>query len=169
MVERPDEPLAALHVEHGAALHRYVLGLTGGNRALAEDVVQDTMLRAWRSDQIMDGSHGAVRAWLFTVARHLVIDDLRTARSRHETLVADPPEAEMHDDIADLERSLAMVDALRRLSDVHREVLLECFYRGRTTVEAAQRLGIPEGTVKSRTHYALRALKAELASMGVTG
>jgi RNA polymerase sigma-70 factor (ECF subfamily) len=169
VVERPDEPLAALHLEHGAALHRYVLGLTGGNRALAEDVVQDTMLRAWRSDQIMDGAHGAVRAWLFTVARHLVIDDMRTARSRHETLVADPPEAEMRDDIADLERSIAMVDALRRLTDAHREVLLECFYRGRTTVEAAQRLGIPEGTVKSRTHYALRALKAELASMGVIG
>ena len=59
MVERPDEPLAALHVEHGPALHRYVLGLTSGNRALAEDVVQDTMVRAWRSDQIMDGSHGS--------------------------------------------------------------------------------------------------------------
>jgi RNA polymerase sigma-70 factor (ECF subfamily) len=100
VVERADDPLTALHDQHGAALHRYVLGLTGGNRALAEDVVQDTMLRAWRSEPIMDGSHGAVRAWLFTVARHLVIDDLRTARSRHETLVANPPEVEMHNDIA---------------------------------------------------------------------
>ncbi len=60
-----------------------------------------------------------------------------------------------------------MAEALSRLSPAHREVLVECFYQGRSVTEASQRLGIPPGTVKSRTHYALRALRMALEEMGV--
>ena len=61
-----------------------------------------------------------------------------------------------------------VAEALRRLSLAHRQVLVECFYRGCSVAEASERLGIPPGTVKSRTHYALRALKLALEEMGVT-
>ena len=61
-----------------------------------------------------------------------------------------------------------VAEALTHLSADHRAVLLECYYRGRPVAEAARRLGVPEGTVKSRTHYALRALKLALEEMGVT-
>ena len=64
--------------------------------------------------------------------------------------------------------SWVVADALTRLSEEHRAVLLECYYRGRPVAEAARRLGVPEGTVKSRTHYALRALRLALEEMGVT-
>ena len=64
--------------------------------------------------------------------------------------------------------SWVVSEALTRLSSEHRAVLLECYYRGRPVAEAARRLGIPEGTVKSRTHYALRALRLALEEMGVS-
>ena len=60
-----------------------------------------------------------------------------------------------------------VAEALTKLSPDHRAVLHECYYRGAPVSEAARRLGVPEGTVKSRTHYALRALRLELEEMGV--
>ena len=157
-----------LHDEHAGALWNYCLGLTGQDRARAEDVVQETLLRAWRSFSVLDESQGSVRGWLFTVARNIVIDELRTKRSRLEFAVAEPPEIAHPDDHNDqLLLSWVVADALTRLSTEHRAVLLECYYRGASVAEAAGRLGVPEGTVKSRTHYALRALRRALQEMGV--
>ncbi|HEY5187083.1 MAG TPA: sigma factor, partial [Actinomycetes bacterium] len=62
--------MRALNDEHAPALWSFTLRLTG-DRSRAEDVVQETLLRAWRSPRVLDGTHGATRAWLFTVARHL--------------------------------------------------------------------------------------------------
>jgi RNA polymerase sigma-70 factor (ECF subfamily) len=88
---------------------------------------------------------------------------------RSELSVADVPEREEPDDRTDqLLQSWVVADALTKLSPDHRAVLLECYYRGRPVAEAAQRLGVPEGTVKSRTHYALRALRLALEEMGVS-
>ena len=131
--------------------------------------MQETLLRAWRSSAQLGTSHGATRAWLYTVARRLVIDEWRTARSRHEVLQEAPDTASVQDETDRVLQSWVVSDALRRLSAPHREVLVECFYGGCTTAEAARRLGIPEGTVKSRTHYALRALRLVLEEMGVAG
>jgi RNA polymerase sigma-70 factor (ECF subfamily) len=157
-----------LHDEHAAALWGYCLRLTGHDRARAEDVAQETLLRAWRRISVLDDSHGSVRAWLFTVARNIVIDEWRTPRSRSELAVADVPEGPTPDDHTDqLLLSWVVAEALTKLSSEHRAVLLECYYRGLPVAEAARRLGIPEGTVKSRTHYALRALRLELEEMGV--
>ena len=64
--------------------------------------------------------------------------------------------------------SWVVAEALTHLSEDHRTVLLECYYRGRPVAEVARRLGVPPGTVKSRTHYALRALKLALEEMGVS-
>ena len=63
---------------------------------------------------------------------------------------------------------IIVADALNALSQEHRAVIVETYYRGRTVAEAAQVLGIPPGTVKSRCYYGLRALKLALAERGVT-
>ena len=162
------ETMTQLHDEHAAALWGYCLSLTGHDRARAEDVVQETLLRAWRNASKLDRTTGSVRAWLFTVARNIVIDEWRTKRARSELAVADVPEMPVDADRTDqLLQSWVVADALSRLSAEHRAVLLECYYRGQSVAEASRRLGIQEGTVKSRTHYALRALRLALEEMGV--
>lgn len=163
-----DALMRQLHDEHAPALWNYCLGLTGRDRARAEDVVQETLLRAWRNFSVLDESQGSVRGWLFTVARNIVIDESRTKRSRLEFAVAELPEAADsldHDD--QLLQSWVVAEAVSQLSADHRAVLLECYYRGASVAEAASSLGIPEGTVKSRTHYALRALRLALQELGV--
>jgi RNA polymerase sigma-70 factor (ECF subfamily) len=130
--------------------------------------VQETLLRAWRSPKVLDQSGGSARAWLFTVARHIVVDEWRSARNRHELAVDEPPEVPTADRTDQLLQSWLVADALAQLTPEHRAVLLECYYRGRSVAEAARILEVPEGTVKSRTHYALRALRLALQEMGVT-
>ena len=157
-----------LHDEHAAALWAYCVRLTGHDRARAEDIAQETLLRAWRHLSTLDTSRGHVRAWLFTVARNLVVDEWRTRRVRSEVTVAEVPEVtELGDHTDQLLQSWVVAEAITRLSPDHRAVLLECYYRGVPVAAAARHLGIPEGTVKSRTHYALRALRLALEEMGV--
>ena len=163
-----DTLVKLLYEEHAGPLLMFVLRLTGGDRQRAEDIVQETLLRAWRNlDRLAEG--GRARPWLFTVAQRLAIDAYRARKAR-------PPE--MGDgalagvaSLDELERTLdriVVTDALDSLSAEHRAVIVETYYRGRSVAEAASALGIPPGTVKSRCYYALRALKLALVERGVT-
>lgn len=161
------ELLKALHDEHAAALWGFVLHLTSGDRNRAEDVVQETMFRAWRRPAVLAQHDASARGWLFTVARNIVVDDWRAGQRRPTTsaeLVAEPFEPDTTDTAL---QSIMVADAIRRLSRDHRAVLLECYFRGCTAAQAAARLGVPTGTVKSRLHYALHALRLVLEEMGV--
>lgn len=168
-----DDPETALmrllYDEHAAALWRYATHLTG-DRARAEDVVQETLLRAWQHPEVARGDRSA-RAWLFTVARNMIIDERRSARFRHETgwlpAVPEPEERDSAEVDAALDR-LLVGDALARLSEDHRAVIRRAYYRGWTTAQIASDLDIAEGTVKSRLHYGVRALRLALQEMGVT-
>jgi RNA polymerase sigma-70 factor, ECF subfamily len=164
-----ERELRALYDAHAIALLRYALRLCDGDRAQAEDLVQETLVRAWRHLDRLDPTAAPVRPWLFTVAQHLAIDAHRARRAR-------PPEvgdAEL-DVVPGMDRiestldRIIVTDALQSLSKEHRAVIVETYYRGRTVAEAAGVLGVPPGTVKSRCYYALRALKLALAERGVT-
>jgi RNA polymerase sigma-70 factor, ECF subfamily len=160
--------LSELHRVHADALWRYALRLTNGDRARAEDVVQETMLRAWRHPDVLQRNADSSRAWLFTVAKRIVIDEWRSARARTELVTDRMPEVSTPDGTDRALQGWLVTDALRQLSVDHRQVLIECYYRGRSVAEAATSLGIAPGTVKSRCHYALRALAMALQERGVT-
>lgn len=155
--------IRALYAEHGRSLLAYATRLTG-DRAAAEDVVQETLLRAWKHADDLTSGHGSIRGWLLTVARNLVTDRAR-ARAVRPAEVADvvdrPPVEVDHSD--SVVNTMVVMEALDRVSPEHREVLVQLYYRGRTVSEAAKELGVPPGTVKSRSYYALRALRAVLA------
>lgn len=159
--------LRALHDEHASALWAFVLHLTGGDRAKAEDVVQETLIRAWRRPSVLAQQDASARGWLFTVARNIVVDDWRAGRRRPTTSSDVLPELLEPDRTETALQSILVAEALRRLSIDHRMVLLECYFRGCTAGQAARILDIPIGTVKSRLHYALQGLRLALEEMGV--
>jgi len=162
--------LRELFDEHAPALLAYALRLTGGDRGRAEDVVQETLLRAWRHPDAMAPERGSPRPWLFAVARRVGVDAHRRRAARPRE-VGDESLAFVPDPVDEIERALEswlVTDALSALSPPHREVLLQTYFRGRTVSEAAEVLGVPPGTVKSRTHYALQALRLALLERGVT-
>jgi RNA polymerase sigma-70 factor, ECF subfamily len=161
------ELMRALHDEHAAVLWSYALHLTGGDRSRAEDAVQETLLRAWRHPEVLDQSARSARGWLLTVARNVVIDDYRARKARPEVVYDRVPEGAVADRSDEVLQSWLVAEALGRLSQAHREVLFECYYAGRSVAQAAKVLGIPEGTVKSRLHYAMGTLRLILAESGV--
>jgi len=158
--KRTEALICSLYAEHGRSLLDYATRLTG-NRAAAEDVVQETLVRAWKHADDLVEDKGSVRGWLLTVARRVVIDQAR-ARSVRPAEVAQVDERTPFatDHSESVVTTLAVLDALDRLSLDHREVLVELYYRSRSMDEAAQSLGVPPGTVKSRSHHALTALRA---------
>ena len=160
--------LRRLWDEHAGPLLAFVLRLTGGDRGRAEDVVQETLLQAWRHPEVLDPARGPVRPWLMTVARRVAIDHYRARQARPLEVGDEGLEQLATEDGIDdaLERWL-VADALATLAPAHREALLHTFYAGRTASEAAVTLGVPAGTVKSRVFYGLRALRLALEERGV--
>ena len=158
--------LRVIHDTHGKALLRYVLGLTRGDMPFAEDVVQESLLRLWRRPEILQQPSDAVRAWLFTVAKNQVIDDRRSARYARELRTAEIPEQASPDGINAACDKLILSDALKSLRRDHRVSVIRAYYLGESVATIAEYEQISDGTVKSRLHYALDALRNRLQQTG---
>ncbi|MEU1299057.1 sigma-70 family RNA polymerase sigma factor [Streptomyces shenzhenensis] len=167
----PEErALRELYVEHGPALYTYVLRLLGGDTHRTEDIIQETLLRCWNKQNLVDDESMAVRPWMFRVARNLVIDAHRTKMARPLEISGAAWLTELGAEADDIERMLSSIvlhDALNSLTPAHREALQATFFTDSTTQQAAEDLGVPQGTVKSRVYYALRSLRAALEERGV--
>jgi RNA polymerase sigma-70 factor (ECF subfamily) len=141
------------------------------DHGLAEEAVQEAFVRAWRFGDRFDPQLGTVRAWLFAILRHVVIDIAR-ARAVWPEPASDATIERASERVSPEDRldqallAWQIEEALRRIGDDHRRVVIETYYRGRPYAEVAADLGIPEGTVKSRVYYALRALRLALEEMG---
>jgi RNA polymerase sigma-70 factor (ECF subfamily) len=153
-----------LHDTYAAPLLAYVTRLTSDPHG-AEDVVQEAMLRAWRHAGTLRPDRGSMWAWLTRVAHNVVVDRSRARRARPTEVaesVASVAASQAPDHAENVVTSMAMADALRLLSPAHRAVLYQVYYLDRTAAAAADVLGIPVGTVKSRLHHAVRQLRQAL-------
>jgi RNA polymerase sigma-70 factor (ECF subfamily) len=150
---------------HGAALMRFALKLTLGDKQRAEDIVQETLVRAWRHPEVVGSGERNIRSWLFTVTRHVAIDMWR-ARSRTDEIL-DDEQADRPDPAEPIEQAITALDvraALSKLTPEHRQVIVEMYCNGHSVAEIADALRIPAGTVKSRAYYGLRHLRQVLSA-----
>ncbi len=158
------ETLRSAYVAHGGEL----LGFARRSLhdvQLAEEAVQETFARAWRSWATFDRELGAVRAWLFAIERRVIID-LTRQRSARATVPLETEPAAAGDEFEHAMMGWQVEEAIRRLRPHHRDVLVKTYFHQRSSQELARELGIPEGTVRSRLFYALRSLRLTLDELG---
>lgn len=151
------------YAAHAGELYGFALRSLG-DAGMAEEAVQETFLRAWRAGERFDPQIGSLRTWLFAILRNVVID-LSRARAARPALSASQAEPSV-EPIDQALLTWQVEEAMRRIGEEHRRILVETHYRGRPYAEVAAELGIPEGTVKSRVYYGLRALRVVLEEMG---
>ncbi len=169
--ETGDVFLRGLYAQYADLLLAVVMRLTGGDRQRAEDVVQETLLRAWRhADQLRRGEAKSLMPWLVTVARRIVINNhWRDWRAQpHGSYESIPAVLAIPDDTERTLQRIVIAEGLAELSPTHRTVIEEIYFRGRTVEEVARIMGVPPGTIKSRTYYAIRVMRAALRRRGVT-
>lgn len=164
-----EEFVRAVYDKHGVFLLRVTTGLLLGDSHQAQDLVQEAVLRAWQNAEILDPEAEGIRPWLLTVVRNLVIDGYRARQARPpetiDTALNAMPGPERMEPA--LTRKIVR-EALADLTLQHREILVHVEFLDQSVAHTAKTLGIPKGTVKSRTHLALRALRAALAERGYT-
>jgi RNA polymerase sigma-70 factor (ECF subfamily) len=159
-----DSGLHAAFVTYGGELFGFAWRSLG-DKGLAEEAVQETFMRAWRSRHRFDPNLGSLRGWLFAIERRVVVDlAQKRYANRSEELEHDHASIESPVDQAML--GWQVEEALRRLRPEHRVVVQDIYFRNLPGREVAARLGVPEGTVRSRLFYALRSLKLILEEMG---
>ncbi|MFD8525290.1 sigma-70 family RNA polymerase sigma factor [Streptomyces capillispiralis] len=164
-----DSFIQAIYDQYGSELQRYASRLLDGDWHKAEDILQETAARAWKHAAFLKTQGEGLRPWLFTVTRNLALDHHRARRLRPLKLM--PVEEldavwESPDNVLTLHMVL---DALQDLNEQQRTMIRLMYYLECSVAQAAEHLGIPPGTVKSRTFYAMRALRKALEARGVLG
>ncbi len=163
-----DDLVPLLYKDFRATLFSQVLALTNHDRQWTEDVVQETMIRAWQHSGTLEREPGMLRGWLLTVARRIVIDGWRNRRVRPQEVALEIPENAESTDRADSSlAALTISRALSELDEKYQSVIAETYLAGNTVRQAATILGIPEGTVKSRLYTAMRQLRKALGEVAV--
>lgn len=170
MAALPDAALRAAYEAHGPELYRFARRALGDD-GQAEDAVQEAFVRAWRASDRYDPARASQRTWLFAILRNVVIDQVRARRVRPAVAAAEPlldraGDADRDDAIEQALVGWQVEAALAALAEDLRWVLIEVHWRGRPYAEVAADLGIPEGTVKSRVYYGLRAMRTALEDGG---
>jgi RNA polymerase sigma-70 factor, ECF subfamily len=162
------EPMAELYRRYAGRLYRFGINLLG-DAGLAEELVQECLVRLWRTAGRFDTSRGTVAAYLFVIARSIALDLRKRPSSRPLAPVEDSQFPAEPDNAERIVEALMVQDALDSLSPAHREVLTLVTQEGLTQSQVASRLGLPLGTVKTRMFHGLKALRAALAERGYDG
>ena len=158
-------PVAELYRRYGKRLYRFgVQNLR--NEGLAEEMVQETFVRLWRTASRFDADKASVGTYLYVVARSVAADIRKRPSSRPLLPVEDvdvPPQPDSVDQILD---SMIVREAFETLGPGHAEVIRLAQGEGLTQSQIAERLGLPLGTVKTRTFHGMRALRTALIERG---
>lgn len=163
-----EEFVRQLYAEHGTPLLRFAARLLDGDWHRAEDILQEAVVRAWKHASALDMKVEEARPWLFTVVKNLVIDHHRARRIRPpENVSAELLDVPVQDAVDRLLTSHMVREAFDGLSEQHREIVRLMYVQQYSVAQVAAQLGIPQGTVKSRSYYALRALRKALADRNV--
>jgi RNA polymerase sigma-70 factor (ECF subfamily) len=169
IAERSIEALEALYGRYSGAVYSLAMRLLRDSGA-AEEVTQDVFFNVWRRASSYREDRGSVRAWLFSIAHHRTIDELRRWRRERtqiqygvdlSTMPSDDGGDPMRYATAQFERS-QLNDALHTLRPEQREVVFLAYFRGLTHSEISKHLGQPLGTVKTRMRLGLRKLREVL-------
>jgi RNA polymerase sigma-70 factor, ECF subfamily len=162
--------LSTLYDRYSRTVYGVGLKILGGERSLAEELVQDVFLKVWRSSSTFDPSRSSFSTWLYRVTRSCALDLYRKRASR----VRQVPEGEPHlvatrdtsagpqEVVEESWLSWRVSRALEVLDEPHREVIELAYFGGLSQREISERTGMPLGTVKSRTASAFRSLRTEL-------
>jgi RNA polymerase sigma-70 factor (ECF subfamily) len=164
--EAADEAgLREAFLAHGGELYGFARRSLNSKES-AEDVVQETFARAWRSRSRFDSSLGTLRTWLFTIERRVILDLSAQQRKSRVSPLDEGPEPVTEDHVERAMLGWQMEFALQRLDPEHRVVITELYFNGRSGREVAELLALPEGTVRSRAFYALRMLRLLMEEAG---
>lgn len=167
--------LRSLYDQHAEPLLMIILEMTDGDRRLAEEVVRETLLRAWREVDSIDVAASSLRPWLVSLARRILRDIERDMEFEEEPpqqrpVYREPPDRfpvlDMADDVGAALQRMMVLDGLRSLQRPDRDILVEAYFRGRGVRDVAEELDLPPETVKWRLFFALRALQKILLGAG---
>ena len=140
-----------------------------GDRGRAEEAVQECFLKAWRGRESYDPELGSERTWLFAIL-HNVINDMARADHRRpagKSIDEDAPAlASPEEPFEQALLAWQVEEALRRIGERHRQIVIEACLRGRPYAEIAAALGVPVGTIKSRVYYGMRAMRDAMEELG---
>ncbi len=152
---------------HNDALLGYLYRMTGGDRALAEDLLQETFLRVLRNiHQYQEGR--PFKAWLYAIATNAARNHYTSAESRRTDSAASddlpdvPDEHQADEDLIHADETQAVIAALAKLPDHQREVIVLYYYQSLSAAEIADALAVPVGTVKSRLSIGISRLRAAM-------
>lgn len=153
--------------EHHAGSVLSVLRRLCGDETLADDLLQDVFLLLWRKASSFDRRRGDFGGWIYVLCRNRVADHFRRSEPSSATASATSPfdsQTLAPTDMPHRDLQLALTQSIARLRTEERDVVRETYFSGRTYDEAALRLEIPLGTLKSRLRSALKKLSKGLTS-----
>jgi len=165
----PGEQVREAYRAHSGELYSFACRSLGGDRPRAEEAVQECFLKAWKSRDSFDPGLGSERTWLFAILRNVIRDMGRAEQRRPLSRSLDEDYDEFASKYEPFEQALLswqVEEALRRIGERHRQIVVEACIRGRPYGEIAAALGVPVGTIKSRVYYGIRAMRDAMEELG---